>query len=93
MKQKDIIIILTFTCIVAVAWIIFTIYHISVTTTISDTLFNEITPINPTFNQKVIDELKNRENTTPLYELKVATPTANSSSTVAASGSGSQLSL
>lgn len=78
MKQKDILIILISTFILVVAWIGFNIYHNSVTSTISETLGVRISPINPDFNIKDINALKERKKVTPILDAtaSLATPSA-----------------
>jgi hypothetical protein len=67
-KQKDILFILISSFIVVVAWIGFNIYHIKVTSTVSEHIQYQLNPINPTFDQQTMQELKNRENINPLFE-------------------------
>lgn len=69
MKQKDLLLLLVPFFIMVVAWVIFNIYHSSVTSTISDTLNIQIKPINPTFDKKSIEAIKNRDNVEPIYDL------------------------
>jgi hypothetical protein len=84
MKKNDILLILIPSFIFALAWIGFSIYHSVVTSTISSSLDEQITPINPTFDTNTINALKNREISSPLYSLGAisqtpvqATPTAS----------------
>jgi len=79
MKRNDIIFLLVCTCIVTFAWIIFSIYHASVTSTISDTLSQQIVSIKPNFDITVIDHLKERENINPLYAMVNASNSATAS--------------
>lgn len=51
------------------SWIIFSIYHNSATSTISQSLNQNIIPITPDFDSKTIDEIKERENVSPIFEL------------------------
>ncbi len=77
------------------AWVIFNIYHSLVTSTISQTLNLQISPINPTFDKKTIDAIKKRNNVEPIYDLSnssVPKPTPTfviSPSSTPASGSSS----
>lgn len=73
MKQRDLLLLLVPFFIMVVAWIIFNIYHSSVTSTISDTLNIQITPINPTFDKKAIEAIKNRDDVEPIYDLSNST--------------------
>ncbi len=69
MKRKDILVILIPSFIFAVLWIIFSIHHALNTPTISQAESIQITPISPNFDTKIFEELKKRENITPIYEL------------------------
>lgn len=73
MKRREILAILIPSFIFVLAWIGFSIYHNIVTTTISQPLSVQITPINPDFDLTTINSLKNRESITPLYQLSVGT--------------------
>jgi hypothetical protein len=72
MKKNDILLILIPSFIFALAWISFSIYHNVITSTISNSLSIQITPITPDFDTSTIDSLKNREKVTPIYDLSVA---------------------
>lgn len=67
-RQHDILFILVSSFIVVVAWIGFNIYHIYATSTISQHIQYQLTPVSPSFNQQVIQQLKNREDVNPLFE-------------------------
>ncbi|SRR6266568_6928300 len=67
-KQKDILFILISSFIVVVAWIGFNLYHIWATTTVSQDVQVELTPIDPVFDPQTIQQLKLRENINPLFE-------------------------
>ena len=71
--QKDILFIFISSFIVVVAWIGFNLYHIWITSTISQDLQLELTPINPDFDQRTIQQLKTRENVEPLYDIQKST--------------------
>src|SRR5579862_4631265 len=75
--QKDILFIFISSFIVIVAWIGFNIYHIYVTSTVSQDLQLDLIPINPTFDAQTIQQLKTRENINPAFEMQkaAATPT------------------
>lgn len=76
MKQKDIIILIIPSFILIVAWIIFSIYHSSVASTITPTVSVQILPIQPTFDMDTVTKLKQRQAVTPVYETQaVAAPT------------------
>jgi hypothetical protein len=91
MKQRDLLLLLVPFFIMVVAWVIFNIYHSSVTSTISDTLNIQIAPINPTFDKKAIEEIKNRDDVQPIYDLSnssLATPAPTATPTPTATTSG-----
>ncbi len=67
-RQKDILFILGSSFVVVVAWIGFNLYHIYVTSTVSEEIQVQLTPINPTFNTDLIRELKSRDKVNPLFE-------------------------
>lgn len=58
MRPKDLSIIAIFTFVTAVAWIILSLYHTKVTSTISPALQKQIEPISPRFDKTTIDRLK-----------------------------------
>lgn len=68
MKQKDILLLLIPFSLIVVLYIIFSIYHNIVTSTIPEVLNIQITPISPDFDQKTITDLKKREKITPVFE-------------------------
>lgn len=70
MKQKDILLLVIPFFILVVIFIIFSVYHNSVTSTISENLNIQITPISPTFDQKTISNLKKRDKVEPLFDAK-----------------------
>ena len=53
-KRKETLIVLWLTFITVVSWIGFSIYHIIVTSTISEELQLQITPIDPNFDTDTI---------------------------------------
>lgn len=67
-RQSDILFILVSSFIVVVAWVGFNIYHIVVTSTISQHIQYQLTPIDPNFNQEVIQQLKTRKDINPIFE-------------------------
>jgi hypothetical protein len=75
MKQKDIITLLVPSFILIVAWIIFSIYHSSVASTITPVVNIQISPITPTFDMNAISQLKQRQTVTPVYEISATAPT------------------
>ena len=68
MKQKDILLLLLPLFLIIMIWIIFSIYHNSATSTISETLDLNIKPISPDFDTQTVESLKKREQITPLFE-------------------------
>ncbi len=80
MKQKDLLLLIVSFFILVVAYLGFSVYHNSVTSTIPEVLNIQITPISPSFDQKTIDNIKKRRVITPLYEINTApTPVATQS--------------
>lgn len=67
MKQKDLLFLVISSFTLIVFWIIFNIYHSSVTSTISDSLIVQIAPINPAFDLKTLNSLKSRTQISPIY--------------------------
>lgn len=61
-QQRDILFILISSFIVVAAWISFNIYHIYITSTISQNLQLQLLPINPNFDANTIQQLRTREN-------------------------------
>lgn len=82
MKQKDLVLVAAFTFITVVAWIIFSVYHTQVTSTITPAQEQKIEPIEPMFNTSLIEQIKRERK--PVLILpetipatKSATPTLN----------------
>jgi hypothetical protein len=67
MKQKDVVFILASAFFVIIVWIIFDIYHSSISSTISEKLNIQIIPITAGFDLKTIDSIKKRDKVEPLY--------------------------
>lgn len=85
MKQRDILLLLIPFSLLVVLYIGGSIYHNLVTSTISDALNIQITPISPDFNQKAIIDIKNREKVTPIFEMVSKSQTATGAATGTAS--------
>jgi len=68
MKQRDIYILLISSFVLVVIWIVFTIYHNSVTSTIPEVLNIQIVPIKPDFDLKTVSDIKTRNDITPVYD-------------------------
>jgi hypothetical protein len=75
MKRQEAMFILIATFVVVIAWIAFAIYESFNNSTISKTLSVQISPISATFNTKIIDTVKKRQQVNPLNLEIVATPT------------------
>ena len=78
MKRKDILFLSIATFIVVVVWISSNLYHKWATSTISEDVQKQLTPINPSFDTATIDKLKLRQKVNPVYTLNqtvTATPT------------------
>ncbi len=80
MKQKDILLLLIPFSLVVVLYIVLSIYHNVVTSTIPEVLNLEITPISPDFGEKTIADIKKREKIVPVFE--AGTKVSTSSSTL-----------
>lgn len=78
-KRKDVLIILWMTFLTVAAWIGFSIYHIVVTSTISEELQLQITAIDPNFDMDTINKLKGREKIEPLYQFNETLASASAS--------------
>lgn len=94
MKQRDIITLLIPSFILILAWIIFSIYHSSVSSTIPPAVNIQISPIKPVFDMDAISKLKQRQKVTPIYEGPVAatpTPTPGFPNIFSSSLSASQI--
>lgn len=80
MKQKDILFLLVPALILVIAWIGFSIYHNSVKSTIPEALNIQILPINPDFDRKTIEKIRNRKTVLPETQF-IQTPTQTPSPT------------
>ena len=78
MKQKDFLIILVPAFILTILWVVFSIYHNYVTSTIKDPLTFQTIPIDGKFDKLTIENIKNRQRVDPLYEL-LTLPSTDSS--------------
>jgi len=70
MKQKDIMFLLISSVILTIAWIVFTIIHKSISSTITPLTNEQITSINPYFDDKTITVIKTRMNTIPAFSFQ-----------------------
>ena len=71
MKQKDILFLLLSSTFLAVVWIVFTIIHTSLTSTISGTLHQQIQPISGSFDNQTIQIIQKRLKVTPKFAIQV----------------------
>lgn len=79
-KQKNLVFLLSSSTVVTVAWIGFSIYHTAVTSTLDPVLTTQIQPISPRFNDATIQNILNRQDVLPTYEITGGTlpvPTAS----------------
>src|SRR5574338_413349 len=70
MKQKDLLFLLVSSAFLASVWIIFTILHNTLTSTISSTVNQQIQSINNSFDGKTISSLQNRKQVTPIFSIQ-----------------------
>ncbi len=68
MKRKDILMILVPSVIFVILWIIFGVFHNLRTSTVSQTLDSQISPISPIFDMATLDKLKARTQINPVFE-------------------------
>ncbi len=73
-RQREIILLLLSILIVTIAWIGFNLYHNVVTSTISEPLQQDISPITPSFNTSIISLLKTRQFIQPQYTFSLSKP-------------------
>lgn len=77
MRKNDLAFLFGSGFLMVVAWILFSIYHESVTSTIPEAVTIQIAPIDPAFDVQTIDLLKKRQSISPVYEIQPeASPTA-----------------
>jgi hypothetical protein len=81
MKRKEAYILLLSTSVLIFAWVLFSILHSAISSTISENLNVQILPINPTFDVKTIEKLKKRVRVIPENTID-ETPEASASSGV-----------
>ena len=74
MKQRDILFLVISTFVLIVAWIGFSIYHNLVSSTITGPVEEKIIPIDPTFDTRTIDSLKERKNIEPVFQVNSKEP-------------------
>jgi hypothetical protein len=71
MKRKDILAILIPSFIFVCAWIILSIHHNVASSTISEAVNMQITPISADFDTNIVTILKKRQNILPTYEINI----------------------
>jgi hypothetical protein len=69
MKRKDILLLLVPSFIFVMLWTVFNIYHSYINSTISEVLNIQISPISANFDTNTINDLKQRQNVSPLFEV------------------------
>lgn len=80
MNQKDILLLLIPFSLLVVLYIALSVYHNLVTSTISEAVNIQITPISPNFDQKAIIGIRKRQTIVPIFEtLPQSSPAATSS--------------
>lgn len=70
MKKNDLTFLFGSGLLLVVAWILLSIYHQSVTSTIPQAVTIQIAPIDPIFDVQTIDLLKKRQSIPPVYEIQ-----------------------
>lgn len=82
MKQKDLLFMLVSVTFLVLLWIIFGVVHRSLTSTISGSINEAISPISGTFDIKTLEVLKNRQKIIPQTEVGgIPTPTPSATPT------------
>lgn len=76
MKRRDILLLLVSSVILVISWIIFSIIHQFMSSTINSTVSQAITPIQPTFDIAVINKLKTRQPVAPVFSSPGASTSA-----------------
>jgi hypothetical protein len=74
MNKNSIIFLLLSAFILVICWILFSIYHNSVTTTVPETITVQVSSIDPNFDTKTLNTLKQRQTVLPDYDAPVTPP-------------------
>lgn len=74
MKKPYIIYLLISLSMLAIVWVIFSVYQKSITTTISEKIQTDISPIKPDFDSKIIESIKRRETIEAVYDTQEIKP-------------------
>ena len=82
MKQKEYLILFASVLIVIIMWVIFNIYHNYTTNSVSDNENYVVVPIDNTFDQNTINQIKNRKRVEASLD-SIETPSASPSPTIA----------
>jgi hypothetical protein len=75
MKQKNTLIMTILLFLFVLIWIGESIYSSANSSTISEEVNQEISPIDPTFDTKTVNDLKSREKISPSLDLRNVVPT------------------
>ncbi len=73
MKRKDILIILIPSLIVVILWVIFSVFHNYINSTIPNDINMQILSINPDFDTDTINKIKSRSTIDPIYTFEQST--------------------
>jgi hypothetical protein len=79
MKQKDLLLLTMSVGLIICVWIVFSVLHNFMATTIPTPTQETITPISADFDTDTIAKIKNRKIVSPIYELTGGTPSSPSS--------------
>lgn len=84
MGRRDVLLLSFLTFITAIAWIVFDVYHASVTSTIPQEVETQLAPVTPKFDTEVIEKIRRRENIEPFGSENAIVPvkTTTSSATI-----------
>lgn len=82
LKEKNIAFILISSTAVTLAYVGFSFYHTSVTSTLTEELSLQIQPIRGAFNESAIEAIERRSNVAPSYELTGVTPEATPTASI-----------
>ena len=63
MRSKDFLIVAIFTFVTVTAWIVFDVYHASISSTVTQVQEKLIAPFNPIFDQKTVNQIRERTGT------------------------------
>lgn len=98
MKRKDIMILLIPSLLIVIFWVVFSVYHNYVNSTIPVSVNMQILSITPDFDLKTIENLKKRNAIEPIYQVTPqgiktdASPTPTFEPAPLSSSSGNQAS-